>query len=486
MLKPREYSFTEKLDMFRFNRVRTWLWLIFLSTAISFSTVYAESLYGTAADPFEADRVGLTREWIIQLPFDSDRYRLNQIDAGRWMVVAQSEDGIVHAVRTGSGDMTQPGSPPPGILLWSVPLGLPKDSLQSAGIDRDLVTINRDMNTFGIDSRTGSIFWKRRLPAPSSSGSFPVGDWVYVPLWDKTMYRLPVNPYRSPTNSDEEEGTNAKKSSSSKTNLDPVRIKAHGLIEQQPLLFGEGVIWCTENGRLTALEPAEEGWERHEFFLRDNPNGPVAVRGTVVFAATEKGELARFEDASGGLRLTWRYLLETSLHPNQTRPQLLVNDETLLVSLGEEGIAAHNASNGERLWKTPLQADFLACIGSHLWCYDTQNRITALRLSDGIEDAWLCPGPFTIPVTNRSSERIILASPRGLLASLRPRVVAGEDSAIRPSAPSSDKKTMPSIAEKNTSPEAPEKKPSVQESEKMSGEKPKQEKKDEPFNFFGN
>ena len=164
----------------------------------------------------------------------------------------------------------------------------------------------------------------------------------------------------------------------------------------------------------------------------------------------------------------------------------MVNDETLLVSLGEEGIAAHNASNGERLWKTPLQADFLACIGSHLWCYDTQNRITALRLSDGIEDAWLCPGPFTIPVTNRSSERIILASPRGLLASLRPRVVASKDSTIWPSAPSLDKKTMPSISEKNTSPEAPEKKPSVQESEKMSGEKPKQEKKDEPFNFFGN
>ncbi len=184
----------EKLDMFQLNRVRTWLWLIFLPTAISFPDVYAESLYGTAADPFEADRVGLTREWIIQLPFDSDRYRLNQIDAGRWMIVAQSGDGIVHAIRAGSGDTTQPGSPPPGILLWSTPLGIPKDSLQSAGIDRDLVTINRDMTTLGIDSRTGSIFWNRRLPAPSSSGSFPVGDWVYVPLWDKTMYRLPVNP----------------------------------------------------------------------------------------------------------------------------------------------------------------------------------------------------------------------------------------------------------------------------------------------------
>ena len=69
--------------MLQLNRVRTWLWLIVLSNTILVSNVDAESLYGTAADPFEADRVGLTREWIIQLPFDSDRYRLNQIDVGR-------------------------------------------------------------------------------------------------------------------------------------------------------------------------------------------------------------------------------------------------------------------------------------------------------------------------------------------------------------------------------------------------------------------
>ena len=471
--------------MLQLNKVRTWLLLIVLLNAISVSNAYAESLYGTAADPFETDRVGLTREWIVQLPFDSDRYRLNQIDVGRWMVVAQSEDGLVHAVRAGSGETTEANKPPPGILLWSTPLGLPKDSLQSAGIDRDLVTINRDMSTFGIDSRTGSIFWKRRLPSPSSSGSFPVGDWVYVPLWDKTMYRLPVNPYRNPDSSDKEGGGDSKKNSSSQAGLDPVRLKSHGLIEQQPLQFGDGVIWCTENGRLTAIEPAEEGWERHEFFLRDNPNGPVAVHGTVVFAATEKGELARFEDASGGLRLTWRFLLETGLHPNQKRPQLMVHDEILLVSLGEEGIAAHQSSTGERLWKTPLQADFLACIGSHLWCYDTQNRITAIRLKDGIEDAWLCPGPFTIPVTNRSSERLILASPRGLLASLRPRVVENKNFAVQPSAPSLDTKTNVSNVEKEALSETPETILPAQEPEKTSTEKPMQEEKDKPFNFFG-
>ena len=464
--------------MFQLWRLRIGLWLIIYVISASLSQADAESLYGTAADPFEVERVGLTREWIIQLPFDSDRYRLNQIDTAQWMVIAQSEDGIVHAVRSSDGNAPEVNGPLPGTLLWSAPLGLPKAPLHSAGIDRDLVTINRDMNTFGIDSRTGFVFWKRRLPAPPSAGSLPVGDWVYVPLWDKTVYRLPVNPYRRPSDSDGEAGADSQTSSSNKLSLDPVRIKAHGFVEQQPSRFGEGVLWCTDHGRLTAIEPAEEGWERHEFFLHDNPNGPVVVRGTTVFAATEKGELTRFEDATRGLRLTWRYLLETSLHPNMPRPQIMLKNETLLVSLGEEGIAAHNAHNGERLWKTSLQGRFLACIGGHLWCYDIMNRITAIRLIDGKQDAWLCPGPFTIPVTNRSSERIILASPRGLLASLRPRVVASEQSSIQPSTSSSN------TSNEETFSENPQ--PSTEKVEKTEGEKPAPRGKDEPFNFFGN
>jgi len=466
--------------MFQLCRSRIWLWLFILVIIASLPRADAESLYGTAADPFEAGRVGLTREWIIQIPFDSDRYRLSQVDTARWMIIAQSEDGIVHAVRASGGDTAEAGGPLPGTLLWSTPLGLPKAALHSAGIDRDLVTINRDMDAFGIDSRTGSIFWKRRLPSPPSAGSLPVGDWVYVPLWDKTVYRLPVNPYRRPSNSNSEKDTDSKTSSSSKLSLDPVRIKSHGFIEQQPSRFGEGVLWCTDYGRLTVIEPAEEGWERHEFFLHDNPNGPVAVRDKVIFAATEKGELTRFEDATRGLRLTWRFLLETSLHPNMPRPQIMLHNETLLVSLGAEGIAAHNAHNGERLWKTSLQGRFLACIGGHLWCYDIMNRITAIRLIDGQEDAWLCPGPFTIPVTNRSSERIILASPRGLLASLRPRVIGSEQSALQPSTSSS--KTSNDTKEE-TPAESPQ--PSTEKPEAVKVEKPTPQGKDEPFNFFG-
>jgi len=158
------------------------------------SPVWAVSLSGTAADQLEAERAGLTREWIVQLPFESDGYRLNRVDVGQWLVVAQSDDGMIHAVRAAAGKQAQPEAPAVGSLLWSTSLGLPRFPIQPAGIDHNLVTTTRNMDCCGLDTRTGSILWRRRLPVTPSAGSLPVGDWVYTPLRDASVYRLPANP----------------------------------------------------------------------------------------------------------------------------------------------------------------------------------------------------------------------------------------------------------------------------------------------------
>jgi outer membrane protein assembly factor BamB len=393
------------------------------------SPVWAVSLSGTAADQLEAERAGLTREWIVQLPFESDGYRLNRVDVGQWLVVAQSDDGMIHAVRAAAGKQAQPEAPAVGSLLWSTSLGLPRFPIQPAGIDHNLVTTTRNMDCCGLDTRTGSILWRRRLPVTPSAGSLPVGDWVYTPLRDASVYRLPANPFRLSAKPAKDEATGEDADSSSKkkqqASLDPVRINSHGIVEQLPAPYAGGAIWCTRNGHLTAIEQAEKGWARHEFHLRQQPNGPVVVTGQTVFAATVTGELARFEDAPGGLRLTWRTLLETRLHANQPRPQLMLAGNTLLVSLDAVGIAAHDATTGKRKWVASLPGDLLAVVGGRLWCYDPMNRLTALSLTDGRPVAFLDPGPFTMPVTNRSTEKLILASPRGLLVSLGSRDVAG-------------------------------------------------------------
>ena len=425
-----------------------------------------ECLSGTAADAFEAERVGLSREWIVQLPFESTGYRLERVDVGRWTVVAQSGDGKVHAVRSGDPASVQPGAPRPGTLLWSTSLGVPLAPPQPAGIDGQLVVVTHDMEAVGLQARTGSIFWRRRLPVPPSAGALPVGNWVYVPLRNATVLRLPANPFGLPLPEqgvdESDEGTGSR--SKQLIKLDPIEINSHGLIEQQPFPYSGGVIWCTRNGHLTAIEPAAGAWARHEFELLQAPGGPVLVRDQTIFATTVTGELIRFEDAPGGLRLNWRSLLETSLHPNEQRPQLLLKGETLIVSLGEGGIAAHAADSGQRLWKSPLRAELLAIVGDRVWCHDRQNMLTGLSITDGEPEAFLNPGPFTIPVTNRASERLILASPKGLLASLGPRLVAGAQAS-----PAAD-------ADSATQPEEPSAEAAKQ---------PEKEAADEPFNFFG-
>lgn len=445
--------------------LRLALLLLMLVAAAWLPLARGECLSGTAADPFEAERVGLSREWIVQLPFESIGYRLGRVDVGRWTVVAQSGDGKVHAVRAGDAATATPGAPRPGTLLWSISLGVPLAPPQPAGIDGRLVVVTHDMEAVGLQARTGSVFWRRRLPVPPSAGALPVGNWAYVPLRNATVLRLPVNPFRLMLPEPGTDGSAETEGGGSEqlVKLDPVEINSHGLIEQQPTPYGAGVIWCTRNGHLTAIEPANDAWARHEFELLQSPGGPVLVRDQTIFATTGTGELIRFADAPGGLRLVWRSLLETSLHPNEQRPQLLLKGETLIVSLGERGIAAHAADSGRRIWKSPLKAELLAIVGGRVWCYDRQNMLTGLSLADGEPEAFLHPGPFTLPVTNRASEKLILASPRGLLASLGPRTVAGEQPAAA------------ADTELQEAPDAPAAAPP---------EKPEKEGADERFNFF--
>ena len=53
-------------------------------------------LSGTPADAFVAERIGLVREWVAQIPFDSARADLEHVVVGDGLVIAQTDDGRVH------------------------------------------------------------------------------------------------------------------------------------------------------------------------------------------------------------------------------------------------------------------------------------------------------------------------------------------------------------------------------------------------------
>ena len=417
--------------------------LAVVSTSLTPAVAPAQCcLAGTAADEFTADRVGLVREWIVQIPFVASGWSLEQVVIGNGLVVAQSSDGTVHAIQSapfgGKPSPTAvglvPGTPLPGSLLWSQRVGGIGGPSTPAGIGSDLVTVGRGRDLYGLERSTGLPRWHRPLGQSLLSGQGVIDTWVYAPSPDRTVIRFPTNPLRQPSLAADstEAGPKTAKQKSGKAvaakgkkkrkraeSLDPLAITGGGrAVGMAPVQLAEGVLWCTSDGLLVALEPTELEWRRREFSLENPPAGPPVVRDRSIFAATATGDLARIDlpDSLKELRLIWHTAL-----PGPPASGPFLEDDVIVISLGELGIAAYSAETGTQLWQTCMIGSIRAVGGGRIWCIDEVGRLTSLDTADGSRREMLCLGPFTLPVVNELSDRLLLASPSGMLVSLAPR-----------------------------------------------------------------
>lgn len=258
----------------------------------------------------------------------------------------------------------------------------------------------------------------------------PSGDWAYAPLSGDGVMRLPTNPNRPPVSADADRrtgrrGTAEAADPSAAAALKPLSLDAAGRVESAPIAYEGGVVWCTEAGRIVAVVPADKAvtgseWTRIEFDLNAPPAGPLVVRGSTIYAATTQGDLARIDDLPPNdvheFSLTWHVVL-----PQPPEGGLLVGDDTVAISLGDEGIMAFAAASGEQRWRSCTAGRLVSITGQRLWCVDRVGRLAGLDLASGMPSVWLCLGSFTLPVTNTVDGRLILASPDGLVVSLAPR-----------------------------------------------------------------
>jgi outer membrane protein assembly factor BamB len=396
-------------------------------------------LAGTAADEFTADKAGLTREWILQLPYLASGWKLDQVVVGDGLVVAQTSDGTVHAIQSAPwGDGISPaGSPRPGSLLWSQPVGSRDGVTTRAGIGPDLVAVAHERGITGLERTTGHVRWHETFGQCASAGTAVIGNWVYAPTSAGTVSRFATHPLRHPmemTKPDVKDaaqkkpvrktGKKTKGTWQQKESLLPVAIHDGGSdrIETAPLPLGEGMLWCTSDGLIVSLQPGELEWRRLEFSLENPPAGSPAVRGRSLFAATTTGDLARIDlpVTLKDLELAWHAVL-----PGPAVSGPFLAGDAVVVSLGDLGIVAYSAETGDPLWQTCLTGKILAIGGGRVWLVDELGKLSALDLTDGAARERLCLGPFTLPVVNIHSDRLLLASPSGMLACLAPRAAEG-------------------------------------------------------------
>jgi hypothetical protein len=430
-------------------------------------------LCGTAGDDLVAARAGLVREWVVQLPFDSAGWQLEHVTVGERLVVGCSGDGGVHAIQAASGS----AAPRPGSLLWSTRVGRLGGSGQAAGIGPSLVTVARDLDVHGFEASSGARRWTCQLGHASSAAAVPAGGDVYCPMSDDGLMRLPATlaglvPAADAGGQELDTGS-------------PIEQPAVAYAPRSPDL--EGAVWINNEGRLIAEVPTQRGgWEVWSFDTRIPgeteavPAGPPAVRGEMVYAATRSGRLEAVRPSAstrGDFEPAW---LQSVFLPGVPESGPVVAGDRVIVSLGDEGLVAYDARpyarpqgpqdgdpaadgdaevderaarepmptvagrGGDLLWRTPcgVGGRFVAVVGDRVWFVDRVNRLASVDLATGAPRECLPLGDFTLPVSNPRGDRLVLASPDGLVVSLAPRRTA----AVLP-APAADPDPAPPAAE---------------------------------------
>lgn len=420
------------------------------------------SLSGTPADEFVADRMGLVREWVVQIPFDSARANLEYVTVGDGLVVAQTGDGGVHAVQATA--RRQPGEPAAGALLWSHRLEAGGGVSTAPGVGPRLVTATRNLELLALDRDTGVTRWTRPLGRMPGTGAVEIGDWVYEPLAGGGIRRLTTNPLQ-PT-ADQTAPTPAQPAKGSKRGRKPDKTKqpdlakptaeslrprtfdSSGPVAQPVLPLGTGVVWSTTNGVLVALQEAELDWVRYEFGLNAPAVDAPITRGRSVFAATQAADLARIdllESGGTGLRTGWHVVLDATPDAGP-----FLGGDTVVVSLGETGMAAFSADTGAERWRNAIAGRVLAVAGDRIWIIDRTGRLAGIDLATGQRRERVCLAGFSFPVVNTQTDRLLLASPDGVLVSLAPRQPAA--AARREPAPARKPEPEPPPAEEAEEP----------------------------------
>jgi outer membrane protein assembly factor BamB len=399
-------------------------------------------LCGTVADDIVAARAGLNREWVVQAPFDSSRWRLERVAVGQALVVAEAGDGTLTAIATGVGEA------PAGTVVWTRPGDGSRFPLETPGIGPTSVTVARGNNLTAIDAATGRTIQDRRLPSLASAAAVPSAGFLYVPLAQGDIARFAERP-ATITIAEAVVEAEAMERRPDQFQSQPAEdrlelLKSPGTVDLAPIPYQNGVLWCTTDGVLVAVVIEDDSNPRFEFDLENPISGPPVVRGSDIFVATRAGDIARIARSPSGFRATtgvgrtpdgetvaytgWHTVIDEVPEGGP-----IVGEATVVVSLGPAGLAAFHAETGDLLWQSPLAGTPLAIINGRVWCLDETGFLSGRDLGTGRRVARLCLGGFTVPVVDPRGERLVLASPDGLIVSLAGRrTVAAEPPVPQP------------------------------------------------------
>jgi outer membrane protein assembly factor BamB len=374
-------------------------------------------LFGAASAPaqigFDRDslltrtalgRLGLEKNWSTVVPLGSSDDRVLNLSRSHGMLFAQTSGGMIHAYDAETGR-----------YLWGTALSRGMVQAFPAAVSGDVVITTAGQTIFGLDRRTGRIAWKGLLDGLPATGV--VADDEYAVLGQQngklTAYNLLDRSKKDPPG--HSPGTFA------------WAVQTEGTLHARPMVTPRVVVFGSQDKRVYASVIPELGAARVEplyRFLTDGPiRAPLAGYGTRLLIVPSEDEKLYGIDLFRG-QAKWSV---STGDPINHEPLVVDNEVFAVNSRGR--VIAINGDTGQVLWDRATEGlDILAVSPARVYLMTPNHDLVILDRSTGqilasardvVERAGLNTRQFTVEFTNEEDDRIYLATPSGMLYSLR-------------------------------------------------------------------
>jgi outer membrane protein assembly factor BamB len=328
-------------------------------------------------DQATAARHGMRREWFMQAP-------LGRI--GR--IVDLKHDGGTLFVQT-SNALTIAIDAETGHVLWSADFGSPSQPSLPLGVSDMHVAAINGTTLYVLDRKTGQLVLSRRMIGTPNNGAALTEQAVFVPNMAGQLetYSLVDEDHRPLSN---------------------VRLEGRELT--QPVVSFLGVAWGSHGGDFGLAKSDGTG-----LIFRKPTDFPIlgtpAVRGPAVYVGNMGGYLYAFDSISG--REQWSfaagYPISQSPAPFPDAVYVVCDDGTMY---------RVNAQTGHEEWTVRRVKHFLAATPTRIYTADQFGRLMVLSPKSGATLDVMPLPPYATYVSNFQSDRIFLASARGLVQAL--------------------------------------------------------------------
>ncbi len=365
--------------------IRCFAGALALVLGLASSAAFAQDLPETR----DLERIGLVNGWWARAVVDSKQDVIEYIRADEQVVIVQSRQGLFTAFRADTGRM-----------LWSVLLGGPRYTAFPVAMNETEVVVALGLNMFSLDKATGETRWTLRLPGHPSCTPEIDATQVYVGTTDGSVYAYSLRSIRELFGQRKLPGyTHIAQVWRYKTPEAINAIASNGTV----------VDFTSSRGTLYGVDARERSL-RYQIETSATIRTPMGRNQNAIFLPTSDGRMTGLSLDTG--RVRWEFASGTEI---LTRPRAI--GSRVYASPARAGMYCLEAEAGAELWRQPMAAEFTAASDDRIYAFDSVGKMLVLDAASGRVSGSLPMRQFQIHYGNELTDRIIVASTDGLVAS---------------------------------------------------------------------